>query len=110
MAGVLLWDNGTNFVSQIPIFDKRDVGITGHFTYTGEDTYEMDNFMAYFGEPLIEHIVQEKDWWAAVVIEKKDITFSRMQCWMDNIVAEMYVFLSLCMMMKHSLKCVVQDN
>ncbi|XP_069177119.1 piggyBac transposable element-derived protein 4-like [Procambarus clarkii] len=69
---------------------------------------EMDYFTAYFDKPLMEYIVQETNKYAADLIDEEELSdFSRLQRWQDTTVREMYVFLALCMLMKHCVKQVI---
>ncbi|XP_069184048.1 piggyBac transposable element-derived protein 4-like [Procambarus clarkii] len=65
---------------------------------------DMDYFTAYFDEPLIEHIAQEMNKYAADLIREELSDFSRLQLWKDTTLGRKYVFLALCMLMKHCVK------
>nr|XP_045596259.1 piggyBac transposable element-derived protein 4-like isoform X1 [Procambarus clarkii] len=107
---VIMWSDGADFVPQIPTYDNTGVGVTDLFPYTGEEVSEMEYFMAYFDEPLMKYIVQETNKYVVELIESVEILqFSRLQRWKDTTVGEMYVFLALCMMMKHCVKNVITD-
>ncbi|XP_069176297.1 piggyBac transposable element-derived protein 4-like [Procambarus clarkii] len=106
--GVFVWSDGTDFVPQIPVFDNSDVGITDIFPDKGADMCEMDYFTAYFDEPLVEHLVRETNKYASDLIDEEELfDYSRLQRWKDTTVGEMYVFLTLCMLMKYCVKHVM---
>lgn len=107
--GVLEWSDGDDFIPNIPHFDDKDVGITNLFPNQGEDMAEMEYFTAFYDEPLMEYIVHQTNLHAAYLIEREITEFSRLQRWKNTTVAEMYVFLALCLLMKHCHKHAIND-
>ncbi|XP_069162816.1 piggyBac transposable element-derived protein 4-like isoform X2 [Procambarus clarkii] len=107
--GVLVWRDGAGFIPRIPAFDNKDVGITELFPDIGEDMSELDYFTAFYDEPLMEYIVHQTNLHAAHLIRREITEFSRLQCWKTTTVGEMYVFLAICMLMKHCVKHAITD-
>ncbi|XP_069168650.1 piggyBac transposable element-derived protein 4-like [Procambarus clarkii] len=70
---------------------------------------EIDYFMAYFDQEFMDHLVAEMNRYAYSLIDSGILPASHMTRWKDTTNEEMYVFLALCMMMKHSEKHVIQD-
>ncbi|XP_069193727.1 piggyBac transposable element-derived protein 4-like [Procambarus clarkii] len=79
------------------------------FSYNGDDMADMEYFQAYFDNVFMRHLVTETNMYAHTLIDSGILPALRLTRWKATTIDEMYVFLALCMMMKHSEKAVVQD-
>nr|XP_045610761.1 piggyBac transposable element-derived protein 4-like [Procambarus clarkii] len=79
------------------------------FPYNGDDMADMEYFQAYFDNVFMRHLVTETNMYAHTLIDSGILPALRLTRWKATTIDEMYVFLALCMMMKHCEKAVVQD-
>ncbi|XP_045586945.1 piggyBac transposable element-derived protein 4-like [Procambarus clarkii] len=79
------------------------------FPNNGDDMADMEYFQAYFDNVFMRHLVTETNMYAHTLIDSGILPALRLTRWKATTIDEMYVFLALCMMMKHSEKAVVQD-
>ncbi|XP_069176209.1 piggyBac transposable element-derived protein 4-like [Procambarus clarkii] len=69
--------------------------VTGHvgvkllFPYTNEDMPEIDYFMTYFDQPIMDHLVAETNQYALELIDSGNLPASRLTRWKDTTIEEM---------------------
>ncbi|XP_068250592.1 piggyBac transposable element-derived protein 4-like [Palaemon carinicauda] len=94
-----IWSLVNNFIPDIHPFDGNCAGIKNEWPCDGT-ARETECFLALFNEELVDLIVCEINKYYQLVMEKFSFTQnSQVQKWMDTDVHEIYVYLSLLLLM-----------
>ena len=106
------WDwqlpSSTNYVPGAFTFDSRVSGIQQNCPIT-EESKEIDYFLLFFDEELMQYIVDETNRYYQNKVSDGDVSESTRKVWKDVSVSEMYSFLSLTMSMPLVYKGDVKD-
>lgn len=95
------WKNEVTYKPKLHDFIDNDSGINPTLGLT-DDSLELDYFLLFFDEVLIEFIVNQTNLYYRYLVEKEIITSrSITQKWKDTTVREIFTFLGVFCLMAH---------
>ena len=102
------WSDSTGFSPIIHQFNVANSGLTDIFT-PKEDDEEVDLFLAFFDKEVINLLVTETNNYYRFAMSDEHSKTPKVRKWNDTTEQEMYVFLSLLMLMSHVRKHVIRE-